>query len=404
MTDLVRDRKDKAVKLAACGQMEEALTECQQVLEQVPEDLTSRRMVAELFQKMGRRKEALATYEVLADAWARRGWLLRAIALCKIILQIEPRHERTQQLLAQLYARGQSTQPTPMAPATPTVSPPPAPIEPTALVARPGAGRVPHFPVFSQLGGEEFLSLLEGLEMRFCAPGETIIQEGKPSTSMFAIVEGSVEVVRTLASGKERTVAVMGGGNLFGEMALGSEGNRRSLLRAREHSVLLELTRSRVEQLVVKYPAVGQVLQTFHRERLLNDMLSSHPLFRTLSLAQRVALALEFELDAMPADKVLISQRKPVDALYVLLRGRCRVSHQRADGSEVASVPLQEGDLFGEISLLLGTNATATVTTDTACTLLKLSHEACQAHLLNQPELRDQLSRLGAERLVARKA
>src|SRR4051794_16504441 len=110
MTDLVRDRKDKAVKLAACGQVEAALEECQQVLEQVPEDLTSRRMVAELFQKMGRRKEALATYEVLADAWARRGWLLRAIALCKIILQIEPRHERTQQLLAQLYARGQSPQ------------------------------------------------------------------------------------------------------------------------------------------------------------------------------------------------------------------------------------------------------------------------------------------------------
>ena len=55
--------------------------------------------------------------------------------------------------------------------------------------------------------------------------------------------------------------------------------------------------------------------------------------------------------------------------------------------------------MFGEIALLLGIPATAAVTTDTSCTLLKLSREACERHLLSHPDLREQLSRMGSERL-----
>jgi cAMP-dependent protein kinase regulator len=88
-----------------------------------------------------------------------------------------------------------------------------------------------------------------------------------------------------------------------------------------------------------------------------------------------------------------------VDALYLLLRGRCRVTHQRAEGGEHAYQALQEGDLFGEIALLLSTPATATVVTDSDCTLLRLSRDACERHLLHHPGLREHLSRMAAERL-----
>jgi len=391
--DVVRQRKDRAAELLASGAVEAALSEYQKLVEEVPEDLTSRRKVAELFQRLGRRKEALLTYEALADVWARRGWMLRAIALCKIILQIEPRHERTQRLLAELYSRRQTP------PSLPAPAPASAPSEPVAVVSKPATGKVPRFPIFSQLGGDAFLSLLEGLEMRFFQPGDTIIEEGKASTSMFVIVEGSVEVVQRLEQGGERPVALMGEGNLFGEMALAGEGCRHTRLQAYEPTVVLELTRSRVEQLVLQYPAVGQVLQTFHRERMLGHLMSNCPLFRTLQQPQREAVALEFQLCSMPADRPLIAQGRAVDALYVLLRGRCRVTHQRPEGGELAYQSLQEGDMFGEIALVLGTPATATVVTDTACTLLRLSRDACERHLLNQPGLRDYLSRLASERL-----
>jgi cAMP-dependent protein kinase regulator len=385
MTDVVRLRKDKASELLAAGNIEAALTEYQKVIEDVPEDLSSRRQVAELLQRLGRRKDALSTYEALAEAWARRGWLLRAVALCKIILQIEPQHERTKRLLTELYARRQGPQPLPA----------PAPVSAPSG----GSGKAARFPVFSQLDGEAFLSLLDGLEMRLFQPGETILEEGKAGTSMFAIVEGSVEVVRKLEQGGERPVALMGEGTLFGEMALASEGPRFSSIRAYEPTVVLELTRSRVEQLVLKYPSVGQVLQTFHRERMLTQMMNNSPLFRALPQPQRDAVAAEFQLCSMPANRTLIAQGRAVDALYLLLRGRCRVTHQRPEGGEIAYQALQEGDLFGEIALLLGTPATATVVTDSACTLLRLSRDACERHLLHQPGLREHLARMASERL-----
>jgi CRP-like cAMP-binding protein len=393
MTDVMRLRKDRASALVAAGQIEAALSEYQKVVDDVPEDLSSRRRVAELLQRLGRRKDALATYEALAEAWARRGWLLRAVALCKIILQIEPQHERTQRLLTELYARRQGAQPLP-APA-----PVSSPLGNGAVVARLGTSKGPRFPVFSQLDGEAFLSLLDGLEMRLFQPGEIILEEGKPGTSMFAIVEGSVEVVRKLEEGGERPVALMGEGTLFGEMALASEGPRLSSIRAYEPTVVLELTRARVEQLVLKHPSVGQVLQTFHRERMLTQMMNSSPLFRNLPQPQRDVVAAEFQLCSMPPGRPLIAQGRAVDALYLLLRGRCRVTHQRAEGGEAAYQALQEGDLFGEIALLLGTPATATVVTDTACTLLRLSRDACERHLLHQPGLREHLLRLVSERL-----
>jgi cAMP-dependent protein kinase regulator len=391
MKDAVGIRRDKASGLLAAGQLEAALWEYQKVVEDVPEDLSSRRKMAELLQRLGRQKDALSTYEALAEAWARRGWLLRAVALCKIILQIEPQHERTQRLLTELYARRQSPRPLP--------TPPPiaGPAGAAAGEARPGLTKGPRFPIFSQLEGEAFRSLLEGLEMRLFQPGETILEEGKAGTSMFAIVEGSVEVVRKLEQGGERPVALMGEGTLFGEMALASDGPRLSSIRACEPTVVLELTRARVEQLVVKHPSVGQVLQTFHRERMLTQMMDSSPLFRALTQPQRDAVALEFQLCSMPVDRPLLAQGRAVDALYLLLRGRCRVSHQRAEGGEIAH--LQEGDLFGEIALLLGTPATATVVTDSSCTLLRLSRDACERHLLLHPGLREHLSRMAAERL-----
>jgi cAMP-dependent protein kinase regulator len=393
MKDVVGLRRDKASGLLAEGQLEAALWEYQKVVEDVPEDLSSRRKVAELLQRLGRRKDALSTYEALAEAWARRGWLLKAVALCKMILHIEPQHERTQQLLTELYARRESPRP------LPKLAPVSGPAGAAAEAARPGLGKGPRFPVFSQLDGEAFLSLLEGLEMRLFQPGETILEEGKTGTSMFAIVEGSVEVVRKLEQGGERSVALMGEGTLFGEMALASDGPRLSSIRASEPTVVLELTRVRVEQLVLKHPSVGQVLQTFHRERMLTQMMDSSPLFRILSQPQRDAVALEFQLCSMPADRPLIAQGRAVDALYLLLRGRCRVTHQRAEGGEHAYQALQEGDLFGEIALLLSTPATATVVTDSDCTLLRLSRDACERHLLHHPGLREHLSRMAAERL-----
>ncbi|HEX8437294.1 cyclic nucleotide-binding domain-containing protein [Archangium sp.] len=389
MGETLRELKDNAAQAFASGKLEEALAGYQRVVKTAPEDLASRQKVAELLQRLGRTREALETYETVATAWARQGWLLRAIALCKVILQLEPAHGRTQEMLAQLYAKRLAPTPRPVSTPAPVVSEP--------AVAR--AGELPSIPLFSQLGQEAFVAVLEGMEMRAFQPGETIVTEGAPGSSMFAVVEGRVEVVRQLEGGKSRAVAAMGEGEFFGEMALLSEGPRLASVVAAERTVVLELTRAQVERLVQRHPSVGEALQAFHQERLLANVLRSNPLLASLSPPQREALARAFQPVSVPAGQTLLVQGQQGEALYLLLRGRCQVQHQHPDGHASAHPVLREGDVFGELSLLLGLPVTATVRSETPCTLLRLDRASCERHILSQPGVREAFSRLITERL-----
>ncbi|QRK04494.1 cyclic nucleotide-binding domain-containing protein [Archangium violaceum] len=391
MSETLREHKDKAAQLFASGRLEEALSEYEIVAHSAPEDLGSRQKVAELLQRLGRKKEAVETYESVAMAWARQGWLLRAIALCKVILQLDSSHGRTQRMLAELYARHRAPAPR-LTPAPVSVAPAPPP---------PPAPRdtLPRIPLFSQLDEAAFVAVLEELAMRSFEPGASIVLEGEQGSSMFALVEGRVDVVRQLEGGIRRKVASVGEGEFFGEMALLSEGPRLASVVATERTVALELTRAQVERLVQRHPSVGQVLRSFHEERLLANVLRGNPLLSALTPAQREAAAHAFQLHTVPAGQPLLVQGQPGEALYLLLRGRCRVVHQHPDGRESAYPVLREGDLFGELSVLLGLPATASVYADTPCTLLRLERQAVERHILVQPGVREALSRLSSARL-----
>jgi cAMP-dependent protein kinase regulator len=385
MTETLREHKDKAAQLFASGMLETALAEYQLVARAAPEDLSSRQKVAELLQRLGRKQEAIGAYEGVAEDWARQGWLLRAIALCKVILQLDAGHGRTQRRLAQLYALRQA----PQARLGRALTPVPVP----------STGALPRIPLFSQLGEEAFVAVLEGLELKTFEPGVSIVTEGESGSSMFALVEGRVDVVRQLEGGQRRKVVSMGEGEFFGEMALLSESPRLASVVAAERTVVLELTREQVERLVQRYPQVGQVLQSFHQERLLANVLRGNPLLAALNPLQREAAAQAFQLHAVPAGETLLVQGQPGTALFLVLRGQCRVVHQHPDGRESEYPVLREGDLFGELSVLLGLPATATVLARTPCTLLRLDRAAVERHILIQPGVREALSRLSSERL-----
>ncbi len=339
-------------------------------------------------------EEVLLDYEALAEAWARKGWLMRAIALCKVILRLEPAHEPTRRLLERLDARCLDR----------LLSPgPPVPMSGLLELAHDSGaseGEGPRASLSSGLDPREFQSALEALEPRIFQPGETIVEEGQPGNSMFALVEGSVEVVRTLKSGRQRTVAFLSEGDFFGEMSLLSDAPRFATVRAFERTAVLELSRERLERILKRHPAVEDVLLGFHRERLLEDVLRGNPLFRTLTPERREALGRELQLCSMPAGASVFEQGQEVDALYLLLRGRCQVHFRHPDGREFHLQTLREGDLFGESSLMLGVPAMAAVRTDTPCMLLRLDWGSCDRHLLSQPEVSEALSRLSNERLM----
>ncbi|HYH95021.1 cyclic nucleotide-binding domain-containing protein [Hyalangium sp.] len=392
MTDELQRHKERAARLSALDQLDAALAEYEQVVKAAPEDAASHQRVAELRERLGRRVEAVAAYEEAAMAWARGGQLLRAIVACKGLLKLEPGHTRTPRALADLYgARGTGAHGASGAASS-------AEFELVAEDHGPAAG-MPTVPLFSKLAREPFAAVVEALEVRTQPAGENVVEEGDHGTSMFALVEGRVVVVRHLQGGEKRKVGELEEGAFFGELALISEGPRLASVLAIKSVVLLELTRARLAEVVRRFPAVGQVVQAFYRERMVENLLRSNPVFAPLTTEQKQTVAREFQLREVKPGEVVLEQGREGDAFYLLLRGRCTPYHAPPGGQEKAYPSLREGDVFGEISLLLGKPVTATVRADVASVVLRLDRAAFDRLILSQPGMRSTLTRVGTERL-----
>src|SRR5512133_2198340 len=105
----IRKLKDKAAELAAKGKVEKAASVYREIVEADPKDLVSRQKLAEVLRRAGAIAEAIEEYKQVADRFARDGLLIKAIAICKSILELDPQHGETQQALADLYSRRQAS-------------------------------------------------------------------------------------------------------------------------------------------------------------------------------------------------------------------------------------------------------------------------------------------------------
>jgi len=95
--------------------------------------------------------------------------------------------------------------------------------------------------LFSQLSQDDFVRLAHRVEEVVYEPGEAICQIGEHGDAMFGIIEGRIRVHR----GPD-TVAMLGVGQCFGEMAIIDSGPRSADCTAAERAVLLKLGRQQV--------------------------------------------------------------------------------------------------------------------------------------------------------------
>ncbi|MCY1074147.1 cyclic nucleotide-binding domain-containing protein [Archangium lansingense] len=380
---LIRQYKDSAAANILQGRPEEALADYRKVVELTPHDSAARLKVAELLAQLGHRQEAVREFHYLAIRYAAEGSTIHAIAACKLILAIDPHHEETQENLASLIAmQSAEERQHPGAPESGT--------EEKSL---------PPTPLFSKLPRDVFLALLGLLEMRRVRGGEHIITEGERGSSMFILVQGTVRVVHAPDNAPPRTLAELTEGSFFGEMGLISDAPRVASVIATRDCTLLEVTREMLAQLGARFPSFELAVQQFYKDRLLDNLLKSSPIFRPLPEEQKRAIAQRFQTRAVEPGTVLLQQGQRSHALYLLLRGRCSVVHQDPEGGERPYPDMTEGALFGEISLLLDLRITATVRAATSCLLLVLDQETVKERVLPHPEVRRALTHLSRERL-----
>lgn len=106
---------------------------------------------------------------------------------------------------------------------------------------------------------------------------------------------------------------------------------------------------------------------------------------------EKIKLCLRFE--EYPAGKILVREGQRGDAMYIIRRGTVEVLK---GFQSIAS--LHEGEIFGEMALLLGEPRTATVRTQTPCQLYKLNKLAFETVIQAFPTVYERVRALVEDR------
>ena len=113
--------------------------------------------------------------------------------------------------------------------------------------------------IFSPLTQEELARLASSARSHTYAPGESIIRAGDAGDSMFVVNHGGVEV-RITDNGRQLTVASLGEGDFFGEMALLTGQPRTANVVAVEETEVLEIGHDALKQLFEANPELAESL------------------------------------------------------------------------------------------------------------------------------------------------
>ncbi len=112
--------------------------------------------------------------------------------------------------------------------------------------------------LFSALPRPEVEHLARVLRPIECAAGTMLFYEGTFGNQFYILLEGELEIIKSLGTDGERVMAVRDDASLIGEMSLYSkDGLRTASVRARTDCKLLRMTRDEFDALLHRYPALA---------------------------------------------------------------------------------------------------------------------------------------------------
>jgi small-conductance mechanosensitive channel/CRP-like cAMP-binding protein len=120
-------------------------------------------------------------------------------------------------------------------------------------------GRLSATGIFAPLNADELSQLACASRSHTYAPGETIIRAGDKGDSMFVVHHGHVAVQIT-DNGQSRTVATLGEGDFFGEMALFTGEPRSAHVVAAEETEVLEIGHEAMKHIFDTNPHLAESL------------------------------------------------------------------------------------------------------------------------------------------------
>lgn len=230
------DENESGASLLARREYARAVPLLRQDHEKYPSNPRIRLQYADALAGAGMIDDAVAQYEATAKYYEDNGLTVQAIAVRK-------KADKAREQLAASAAPEEAGKHAP-------------------LFSRP----VPRSPLFEVLGNEEREAIVREMEVETHDEGSVVLSEGDPGASMYVIVSGEVKVY-TRGKGGTVYLARLGEGDFFGEVSVLTGKPRTATITASQRTELLRLDKSKLDEVLGRYPGVRQVLNDFYEKR-----------------------------------------------------------------------------------------------------------------------------------------
>lgn len=142
-------------------------------------------------------------------------------------------------------------------------------------------------------------------KMSSCTRGHLLYHPTETGQALFILKEGRVRIFKLSPEGKELTLANIGPGSVFGEMALLGKSMHQSFAQVTENAIICKIRYEDLEQLLAKKPQISLRLLKLIGER--NQTLENRLYFTSLNdVPHQVAnLLLELMEENGKPDKLL---------------------------------------------------------------------------------------------------
>jgi len=123
-------------------------------------------------------------------------------------------------------------------------------------------------PLFAALDDETARTLLDNMVKTRMERGDVLFHEGDPGDKLYVIVEGKIKLGRTSTDGRENLLAILGPGEMFGELSLFDPGPRTATATAVAETQILGLSNEQLQRFIAGRPYVAGTLLAALARRL----------------------------------------------------------------------------------------------------------------------------------------
>ncbi len=419
----LRKLKDRAQQEMAKHRFDKAAATYAELCAADPRDLQLRQKRGDALRAAGRQDEAMGVYLDLAETYAKDGQLLKAIAVNKVVLEIDPQHMQTQQRLAALYSRRTVNKAVPFIPIPLTTAMEAAAPEPEPEATDSGmeaflgeaatpvdvmadfltdAGPSAAAPVSEEAPPDE----LPDVSLDFEAPVEPPLDEtpleppadDAPDEPAVKMELGGLDVEASFEESLDKA---------FQDEPLAAAPSPSKMASPEPDAPILDLALDIEgdeplfgEEIVFDDDFDMQAIDPAMTETLAK--LPESPLFEGLDQQAFMDLIRRCERRTFTAGEVLVQQGDPARSFFVVNQGELMVVRAPANAGQtpVELARLHSGDFFGELALVSGSPRGASVVAVTDGDALEFSGTVLRELVADHPEAGAALNRFTRARLL----